>query len=431
MARATARRVNESGEPGDGGSRPRIAWISPFPPDRGGIGDYSATIVQALAHRAEVDLWTDEPIAPDLADDFRVVDFRREPWRTADLPGYDALIYNVGNHPGFHGALVDLLQDHPGIVILHDMALNNLFLGHLGRARYLARLLPRYGARGALWFARNAARYAAARLPLARRLVPGGFAFVDEQRFTFHEDVTGRATGLVVHSDYVRTALRARGHGGPVATIRHPIFPQPEGLEDAQRPPPDVPADRALLVAVGDVVPYKQLDRVLEALAGDPGLRDRCLLRVIGRTFPDLHPLERLSDRLGLSGNVQFLGFQPLDELYRQLAAADVYLGLRHPTGGETSGALIRAMERGRACVVCDAGWYGELPDDCVARVGAPVDVGELRRVLRGLVDDPARRETLGARAAAHVQAEYGLDTFATRILEFALGPGRAGGGSR
>jgi glycosyltransferase involved in cell wall biosynthesis len=177
-----------------------------------------------------------------------------------------------------------------------------------------------------------------------------------------------------------------------------------------------------LLVAVGDVVPYKQIHVLVEALAQDSHLRERCALRVIGRKFPDFYPVERRARELGLTDCVRFLGYQPVEVMYAYLAAADVYLGLRHPTEGETSGALIRALERGRTAVVSDNGWYAELPDDCVVKVEAPVRVEELRRVLRALVEDSGRRREIGARAAAHVRSEYSLGTFVERILAFSVG---------
>ena len=41
----------------------KIAYFSPLPPQRTGVADYSKELLPALASRAEVDLWVDEPVA--------------------------------------------------------------------------------------------------------------------------------------------------------------------------------------------------------------------------------------------------------------------------------------------------------------------------------------------------------------------------------
>ena len=81
--------------------------------------------------------------------------------------------------------------------------------------------------------------------------------------------------------------------------------------------------------------------------------------------------------------------------LWALMAGADVCVNLRHPTMGETSGSVIRALSLGKPLVVSDVGWFSELPADVALKV--PVDDGEvdtLDRLARAARD--ARRRPRG-----------------------------------
>ena len=54
--------------------------------------------------------------------------------------------------------------------------------------------------------------------------------------------------------------------------------------------------------------------------------------------------------------------------LWALMAGADVCVNLRHPTMGETSGSVIRALSLGKPLVVSDVGWFSELPEGVALR---------------------------------------------------------------
>jgi len=94
----------------------RIAWFSPFPPERSGIATYSAEIVPLLSSAHRIDR------VPELgAHDF-VWKHRRDP--------YDLVVYQLGNAP-CHDYMWAYLAAFPGLVVLHDARL------HHARARRL------------------------------------------------------------------------------------------------------------------------------------------------------------------------------------------------------------------------------------------------------------------------------------------------------
>jgi hypothetical protein len=95
----------------------RVAFVSPLPPAETGIATYAAAVLAgfdeiAIAERHEVErLW---PIPEDAER------------RVADA---DVVVYQLGNNEEFHGEIYRLAVWHPGVVVLHDLALDGLFYG--------------------------------------------------------------------------------------------------------------------------------------------------------------------------------------------------------------------------------------------------------------------------------------------------------------
>jgi glycosyltransferase involved in cell wall biosynthesis len=101
-------------------------------------------------------------------------------------------------------------------------------------------------------------------------------------------------------------------------------------------------------------------------------------------------------------------------------AIADICVNLRYPTLGETSASVCRLMGAAKACVVSDIGWFSELPDDCVAKVG--VDEFEeqtLLGYLERLIASEALRATMGTNARDYIRANHSIRTAASQYVEF------------
>src|ERR1051325_9864885 len=98
----------------------RIAWFSPFSPDRSGIVAYSEEILPLLSARHTI------ARVPELgAHDF-VWQHRRDP--------YDLVVYQLGNAP-CHDYMWAYLAAFPGLVVLHDARLHHARARRLLQAR--------------------------------------------------------------------------------------------------------------------------------------------------------------------------------------------------------------------------------------------------------------------------------------------------------
>jgi len=166
-------------------SRARFHWVGPLPPAQTDIAHYTARILPALAERAEVVLWTDaEAWDPALEAHARV---RRYDWRAdfpmpldglAPLDGPEIPVFQIGNSWLFHSGPLNLARRVPGVVVLHDLAIQDLLRGMIEHGAFAARVYARemahwHGARG-----RQAARGLGEGGFVAVGVVPGDdFAF--------------------------------------------------------------------------------------------------------------------------------------------------------------------------------------------------------------------------------------------------------------
>jgi glycosyltransferase involved in cell wall biosynthesis len=365
-----------------------------MPPERSGIADYSALLLPALQARCDV---------------VTVKRGAKRPPRGADLS-----VYHVGNNPDAHGWIVDALRRTPGVVVLHDFVLHHLVSGiTLARGDSKAYLdaLERDGG-------------------LVARLL--GYAVMEKripplwenrpEDFPLAGEVLGLATGLIVHSRYVRDRARAAGYEGPIWVVPHPAFPVPSFEPAAVDGDP-------IFAAFGNVNASKRAPQLLDAFARARPSHPASRLLLVGAVSPGFD-LDRRLQRLGLDGaGLVREGYVPEDRLWRLMAAADVHVNLRSPTMGETSGTAIRALALGKPLVVSDVGWFSELPDEVALKV--PVDAHEvdtLAAALDLLASRPEVRSAMGEAARELARLEHDLD----RVADLYVGAFEqaAGGGA-
>ncbi|MCJ7584097.1 MAG: glycosyltransferase family 4 protein, partial [Anaerolineales bacterium] len=109
-----------SGQP-----RLRLAHVSPLPPQKSGVAEYSAVLLPHLAAHFEIDLFTEPGLQ--VSDVALRENFAIYPWTEliARRDNYDAVLYQMGNSE-LHIPMMDILQEIPGIVVSHDFFYSNL-----------------------------------------------------------------------------------------------------------------------------------------------------------------------------------------------------------------------------------------------------------------------------------------------------------------
>ena len=120
------------------GTRPRLAVVSPFPPQRSGVADYTAFTFRQVSKYADVEVYSNAP--PDPSTPLPIRPLSATPYLDRR---FDAVVNVVGNSR-FHFPVLDLMGAYGGACIAHDNRMIEAYGLDRGDA-WLAELLSRDG----------------------------------------------------------------------------------------------------------------------------------------------------------------------------------------------------------------------------------------------------------------------------------------------
>jgi glycosyltransferase involved in cell wall biosynthesis len=395
--------------------------FAPYPPSANGIADYVHELMPY--HLAEFDVTlviADDADVPAEGQHAPRVLLASEFRKHRGLFSHAPKLYHVGNNPD-HCYMLDLLARDPGIVVLHDFNLNYMHevatQGWRERNGYWPALQLECGLLGkdvlrARFERRDRGQFATYELPL-------------------NGDVLEAATGVIAHSHYVQYKVAARVPQTPVWYVPHHLSPAASQYahltKGEARRQLGLPESEIIITAPGFITYAKRIPMLLAALSS---LRTRVppfRLVLAGEKCTDQYDVDADIAGAGLRGRTTCTGYLSEAEFFKHLAACDVVANLRHPTGGEMSGTLIRALGMGVPAVVFDVGPMGELPQTVVRKVAWEGDThSALAAALYELISNRVRREELGARAAAYAQETHNIEKIGRRYAEIIRHGGKA-----
>ena len=364
----------------------RAAFFSPLPPARSGIADYSEALIESLRPLADLEVFAR---AEDVFDPSR----------------FDIALYQVGNNQ-YHDFVYETALRHPGVVVLHESNLHHLISdltirrddwdGYLRECEY------------------NGGAAARAYAERVRKLEVGP----DYEGLPMTRRLLERARGVVVHSRYMESEVRAAGFTGPVAVIPHGAW-IPDADRNAWRLKLGLDEITPLIGIFGFLKPYKRIAESLRAFRRLVRLVPPARMILVGEPHAEF-PLAAMIRSMGLSANVRVLGFTPIEDFVGYLGACDIVLNLRYPTVGESSGTLLRSLGLGKAVMVSDVGSFREFPEDVCLKV--PVGAGEedlIFEYMNLLVSRPEVAQALGANARDYVARECNWGAVARQYAAF------------
>lgn len=393
----------------------KLAYWSPLSPMGTGVADYSEELLPHLAQGAEIHLFVDgyAPTNPAIRERF--------PWHQAldfeevdSAEHFDISLYQIGNS-SYHRYALNAALRFPGVVVLHDLVLQHLFLGlsvERGNVElYVSEMKRAYGERGAA---------------LGRQIAAALGSELLTSKFPLCERVVERSYGVLVLTRHMQRWLQKRFGSMPVGKFigkaPHHYAPAPElpaeSAGEARRLL-GLPAEGMLVAAFGLVTRAKRIDRALEGFAVFAGRHPEARFLLVGEVQKGF-PIAEILESRELSGKVTVTGHQPMERFYLYLQAADVVVNLRFPSTGELSGTLIRALGMGKPVLVSNLGPFVEFPEWTVARIDVgPPEVEEIAATLDFLAGRVDLRAAIGRFAREHVEAVYSLAAEASAYLDF------------
>lgn len=365
--------------------RPRMALVSPYPPDLSGIARYTESLAGALAAHTEVEVYVGgapaEYVAPPAGVSLHSVAALRG---RAALRPFDGVIHCMGNNP-MHEFVLEAMAHVPGIALCHDARMSSLYAYGRRAAEFPGRVEAMYGER-------------LGGVPVtspADGVARGVWMAVE---------VLERSRAVAVHSRFAAEILRLEAEGaGLERRIDVVPFAFPPVVPRAPRR--DAGAD-PLIASFGVLAPVKRSVDLIRAIAvvreAIPGARLALVGPVDDRYRAEL---ERAIAELALEDAVVVTGTVGDDEYFDWMSRADIAVQLRSHTQGESSLATAETMAHGLPTVVTDLGWMSQLPADAVHRLPASAAVTDIAAALTALATDAAARDRMGRAAQRHAAA--------------------------
>lgn len=395
-------------------AKPKLALFSPMPPQENGIADYSYELLPLLAQDFEVTVVLEDKHPPPLPlpppansqgpvqDPVRWLFLAEYLASRADYAGHIHL-YHLGNNMD-HAYLLQVALERPGLVVLHDVSLHHLMdcatLANGDLAGYTALLEREHGPAGQALgeqFERYRWRERAMfyELPLTRTLL-------------------ARALGVVTHSAFAYFKAKAQSPDTPAFLIPHHLTPEAEQVDALDRTlvreKLGLEGVELVLLSLGFITKAKQIDAVFRFLAGARDQLPPFRYLLAGARLPEQFDVDAEITSYGLDDVVIVTDYLDEAAFFEHIAAADLVVNLRYPTGGETSGTLIRALGCGACVVVVDHGPFAELPDDVCVKVPWSARFAEdLEAALLESIHNVERRKAIGARAKRFIRGRHAI----------------------
>ena len=183
---------------------------------------------------------------------------------------------------------------------------------------------------------------------------------------------------------------------------------------DPRRYEKAVNTDGHQLLFVGRMAQVKGVPLLLNAVARLSKSHPKTHLTLIG-DGPDRAALEEQAETLGIIDHVSFEGYQSQAAVSEALSASDIFVLPSFAEGVPV--VLMEAMAAKRAVLTTRIAGIPELIEDGQSGVlVTPGDQNALTQSLATLLDDPALRDRLGAKARTKVQAEFNITTEAAKL---------------
>lgn len=367
--------------------RPDLVIVSPYPPARSGVADYVAQILPYLQQYYRCFIVADDKVddAPcEIISEHEFLD-------RVDL--HKRVFYHIGNST-YHLQGLALLQQAPGVVVLHDFFLADVMRYDSKSETPGSSIDAVSGSHGAsgLW-----------------ALLEKGSAR-SRSDFPCSKTVFERADSILVHSEFVENlASRWYGEAACEKIVRVP-FPKilAEGRERISCKRKYRFADSDFIVSTfGFGTPSKDHETLIEAWAqSDLGSRKDAFLLFVGE-YGNSHYRSRIEsfiEMCGVGANVRLVGYADEEAYKDYLSLTDVAVQLRINSRGETSAAVLDCLAHGLPLLANAHGSTREISPQALWLLDEEPSSAQLSVALDRLWSDPALRRRLSDQALSYVR---------------------------
>lgn len=388
--------------------RPKMALVSPLPPERTGIAYYSASLLPELSKKYDLQL-----VVADGDDVNAKASYpcpvRDASWLKKHGHEMDYVVYQFGNS-AFHGHMFSLLESVPGIVVLHDF--------------YLSDLLFFYEMNGAaphIWT--EALYYSHGYSAVIERFSNDNPASL-KSRYPVNLRILDDAQGVIVHSHYARDRAREwygeefvqNWHIVPLVRTKGAVLGREHSREIL-----GLSSEDFIVCSFGFLDFTKASLRLLEAwLASSLPKNSRCKLFFVGENQGGDYGqqmLKTIADS-GIAAQITITGWVDDKTYQAYLESADIAVQLRTQSRGETSAAVLDCLMYGLPTIINAHGSMDSLPSNALIKLPDNFTQLELVASLELLWQDKKRCAVLTVNAEQFIQGQHNAQHCVERYQE-------------
>lgn len=369
--------------------RRKIAYVSPWPPQRSGIANYSFEIVRHLKKYVDITLYLDlDKVEESNGEHF---DFPSKNLcsLTEDLRKIDYIIYHIGNHTTFHKNIYKMAWEYPGIVVLHDFNIHpflaDAFLGTADENLYATALSEGYGEQGTFSY----------------KSIKSSGTEPEIWKFPMSHALVKRSLATIVHSHWVKEQMQGIDNVFVIplgATAKTTCYEYEADYALKKRL--GISPEKFMLATFGIINQLKRIPIILEAIRIIINLGYPIHFLIGGELIDKSLMIEEKIESLGISKYVTISGYLSDNEFERCIVMSDIILNLRCPSMGESSAALMKALGYGKACILSNYQQFAEIPNSVCWKVDInEMEIPQLVAYLEELMRNPAARQQLGKNA--------------------------------
>ncbi|MEM2145757.1 MAG: glycosyltransferase, partial [Candidatus Jordarchaeaceae archaeon] len=372
------------------GRKSKLAYVSPLPPEKSGISFYSSELIAELSKYYDIDIIVNQRV---VTDDWIIKNCRKRDaqWLKNKRGYYDRVLYHMGNSP-FHVYIIDLIDEVPGVIVLHDFFLSHLmaYIEHSNiKSNYFQRML--YESHG----------YRA-----LEELKHKKSEFEIRLAYPCNLSILQKAIGIIVHSNH--SCELANSFYGKEASREWKVVPhlrKPAPIVNdyvSIRKELQIPPNAFVVCSFGYIDPVKLNDRLLDAwILSDLSKDPNCYLIFVGENHGGEYGYSLLKkiENHGIKDRVKITGWVSPDLFQKYLSCADIAVQLRTLSRGETSGSILDCMNHKLPTIVNAHGSMAELPKDAVWMLPDEFDDGDLVKALETLWKNEELRRSIGEKA--------------------------------
>ena len=343
--------------------KPTMCFLSPIPPQQSGIADYSAQLLPYLFKYYDIDLVVG-------ADDIKLLDYptRTIQWFQSNYNHYDRIIYHFGNSQ-YHIYMISLLEQIPGIIVLHDFYLNDLLI----HAKLLTKdkLYQEHGYQALL---------------------------KKTNEYPCNKSILNNALSVIVHSNYPKQ-LASKWYTNSsflnwsVIPLLKPAINKANLLTKEQL---HLPNEAFVVCSFGLITKNKKVDQIIEAYKNSSLYQDKnCYLVFVGA--------KDISQEILSESNIYSTDYTDFNTYQSYLNIANLAIQLRSNSRGETSAALLDCLNAGIATIANANGSTAELPKDVIYMLEDQFETVELTKALETLYTDKHKSQILSQNAKNYI----------------------------